>query len=237
MTAEKTAEDRKITVRRVLLLLVIAPALLAVLIFACSFVLDLRVQSGAGVPSQGIVRLLPYILLTTYTLLFLILLRFLRADNLSLGRIGWDLAAVNRVWWAELAIGVALGVALLAFRNLILLPVAQWVLEPSGGYQFQPFVLRLDRATLLIPRMFGAVVEECVYRGYAIGGLRPRVGAAGAVVISTLFFVALHWWLGYLGMFNALFLGALLAAVFLWRRNLVATSAAHVVANALAVLT
>ena len=67
--------------------------------------------------------------------------------------------------------------------------------------------------------------------------MRSPRRAAWAVVISTLSFVAFHCWLGYLGMFNALFLGVLLAATFLWRENLAATSSTHVVVNALAVLT
>jgi membrane protease YdiL (CAAX protease family) len=47
--------------------------------------------------------------------------------------------------------------------------------------------------SLLLQPLAAALVEELLYRGHALQGLRARVGAAGAVVLSALAFGLQHW--------------------------------------------
>jgi membrane protease YdiL (CAAX protease family) len=71
-------------------------------------------------------------------------------------------------------------------------------------------------------------VEELCYRGYAIERLHslglPRVVAAA---IPLIIFGVGHWTGGWANIVIALALGGILAAFYLWRRNLVANMTGH----------
>lgn len=47
--------------------------------------------------------------------------------------------------------------------------------------------------SLLVQPLAAALVEELLYRGYTLQGLRARLGAAGAVALSALAFGLQHW--------------------------------------------
>lgn len=72
------------------------------------------------------------------------------------------------------------------------------------------------------------IVEELCYRGYAIERLHalglPRAVAAG---IPLIIFGVGHWTGGVLNIALALLLGAILAAFYLWRRDLTANMIGH----------
>jgi membrane protease YdiL (CAAX protease family) len=72
------------------------------------------------------------------------------------------------------------------------------------------------------------IVEELCYRGYAI----ERLHALGlprwlAALVPLLIFGAGHWTGGWLNIALALTLGAILAAFYLWRRDLAANIIGH----------
>lgn len=99
------------------------------------------------------------------------------------------------------------------------------------GYGHGPAAAAIDKLplwmiTLVVLR--AGVVEELFYRGYAIErlqalGLNRFVAAAIPLVI----FAAGHWTGGAANILIALALGAVLAAFYLWHRDLVANMIGH----------
>ncbi|MBI5035679.1 MAG: CPBP family intramembrane metalloprotease [Chloroflexi bacterium] len=69
------------------------------------------------------------------------------------------------------------------------------------GVQLQPqqVMLRLDTTgwtfflTFFSAAILAPFAEEVFFRGFLYGGLRARIGAIGAMVMSTVFFTALHF--------------------------------------------
>ena len=69
------------------------------------------------------------------------------------------------------------------------------------GYQpaLQDVLSRLDTQgigfilTLIAAAVIAPIAEEIFFRGFVYGGLRGRIGTLGAMLVSTLFFTALHF--------------------------------------------
>lgn len=73
-----------------------------------------------------------------------------------------------------------------------------------------------------------AVAEETVFRGYLILRLRRvGLGTVWAVVISSTIFALGHGYQGSAGMVSVGVLGVIYAAIYLWRRSLVAPIVMH----------
>ena len=79
--------------------------------------------------------------------------------------------------------------------------------------------------------LFAGIVEESIYRGYAITVLQSRYGKSWAVIISSIFFSFFHWGEGLAGTIIAFLLGLLLGVLYLWRRNLIINGIAHATVN------
>jgi membrane protease YdiL (CAAX protease family) len=97
----------------------------------------------------------------------------------------------------------------------------------GGGRAADAFSkLPLGLITLIVFR--AGVVEELLYRGYAIERLTAlglhRYFAAG---IPLLIFAVGHWTGGWANIVIALALGAFLSAFYLWRRDLIANIIGH----------
>jgi len=72
------------------------------------------------------------------------------------------------------------------------------------------------------------ISEEVLYRGYAIERLQLLTGSKWiAVAISLPLFAAFHFRQGLAGVVIALVLGAVLAAFYLWKRDLLANMVGH----------
>ena len=72
------------------------------------------------------------------------------------------------------------------------------------------------------------ISEEVLYRGYAIERLQSLTGSKWiAVAISLPLFAAFHFRQGLAGVVIALVLGAVLAAFYLWKRDLLANMVGH----------
>lgn len=194
--------------------------------------------AGEGGPEVG--EWFPYLLMANHALLFLLYWRFVRADGTTFASVGWRLPSGWESLWLEPFYGLVSGIALGFFNKLFLSPVLGR-LEGAGANPASRFSLAdLDEAALIpfliAATLFAGIVEESIYRGYAITRLRPRMGTGWAVAVSTLLFGPLHFGLGLPGIAGAILLGLFLAIVFLWRGNLLAPVVAHAVVNAVAVL-
>lgn len=83
--------------------------------------------------------------------------------------------------------------------------------------------------------MVGAVVEECVFRGYLIGELeRIRVSIPIQILVSGLAFGIIHVGFDLAGILMTLVMGMVLATVyFIGKRSLTPSIVGHVVINVL----
>ncbi len=110
-------------------------------------------------------------------------------------RVGWD-----RLGWRAFntPIGCGLSAALLMASYAVRIvygsiafafgyhPALQDVLTRLGTTGIG-FILTLIAAAVIAP-----IAEETFFRGFMYGGLRGRIGTVGAMLVSTLFFTALH---------------------------------------------
>jgi CAAX protease family protein len=141
-----------------------------------------------------------------------------RGECLPLTSIGLGTAR----WWKSLLWGVLLMLICGAVGGALA------ALTRFNGGQGGSFLegLPLWLVTLVVVR--AGVVEELFYRGYAI----ERLQALGlnrylAAAIPLTIFAVAHWTGGWANILIALALGAILAAFYLWQRDLVANMLAH----------
>jgi hypothetical protein len=80
----------------------------------------------------------------------------------------------------------------------------------------------------------GPLAEETFFRGFLLGSLAPRLGGAGAAVVSSLLFALAHLTPGV--MVPIFILGLLLSWLYLKTRSIVPGLIAHSAQNALALL-
>ena len=152
-----------------------------------------------------------------------------RVEHRPLASIG-----LRRPRWATLVTGLALALVL-----LYLLPaVAAWMMNHLGlpGAERGVSQLRgIPRWALLLAAVTGGVVEETIYRGYAIerlAALTGRYWVAG--ILAALAFGLAHvpgW--GAYAVVDFIF-GLFATALYLWRRDLLANIIAHVTGLAVA---
>jgi membrane protease YdiL (CAAX protease family) len=139
-------------------------------------------------------------------------------EGLPLRSVGIGTAKVSKsILWGLLIAFVCIVVA------MVLVKLTGYT-GGEGGKFMQS--LPLWFSTLIVIR--AGVVEELCYRGYAIERLHalgfPRW--VGAIVPLIIFGVA-HWTGGWANILIALALGGVLAAFYLWRRDLVANMIGH----------
>jgi membrane protease YdiL (CAAX protease family) len=169
-----------------------------------------------------------------HTLLFGLLVWFLRMDGQSLRDIGWSTRAESRYWWIEVGMGLVAGGAIFAIQRYLSEPVVAWVHSFVADFRASSGTsVPVNAAGLLAATVFAGIVEESVYRGYAIRRLDARLGVVMAVFVSTLFFMLMHLSLGWTGMTVVFINGLLLALLFVWRRALLGVAIAHACVNVL----
>jgi membrane protease YdiL (CAAX protease family) len=150
------------------------------------------------------------------------------------GRIGWTLgkAPEEVVLGMLLCLPAAYGTALL--EKLL---VNAGLYAPAAGL---PDVLRAENlAEFVLVGIAVAVVavaEETVFRGYLLLRLRGVLGAAGAVMLSSVVFALGHGYQGSAGMVSVGALGVVYAVVYLWRGSLVAPMVMHFMQNLIAMV-
>lgn len=192
------------------------------------------------VAERAVRRALPYLLAVNHLGLFTLLVVVLRRNGERLADIGWTARArgSRSSLPRELAVGAVCALGLYLFKELAVdslrLLLAGHTPTFTSLFRFRPGELEVPlalAATLLV------FVEESLYRGYALPWLEERRGTAWAVGITSAAFGLLHWGNGLEAIAATAVIGALLAGVFVWRRNLVAGTTAHALYNLAVLLT
>jgi CAAX protease family protein len=110
--------------------------------------------------------------------------------------VGWERLGLRAF---NASIGCGLSAALLMASYAIRLCYGTVALAFGYRPALQNILLRLDTQgiglvlTLIAAAVVAPFVEETFFRGFLYGGLRGRIGVVGAMLVSTLFFTALHF--------------------------------------------
>ena len=136
------------------------------------------------------------------------------------------------------AASFAFGLAAAAVLAYAVVPVASAFVRALGLAGFEAGLAAVHAWPLwlrILAVLTGGVAEELLYRGYAQTRLEELTGSAPlAAALSVLAFALAHgplWGPGPVVTF--VFAGGFLAALFLWRRDLLANVVAHVTVDAL----
>lgn len=227
------------SVARPLALLLLAPLLLTAIVTAWAVVVVTRAGGDQSVIGPGLETAMPYLVTVNHLVLFGLLLLFLRRGGLGLRDIGWELPGGS--WQAaslELAIGLAVGAAIYWVQTGALEPLIHWLKAAGevGDTRFRGASLRSGVVAFVAGTLIAGVVEESVWRGYAIRRFARRWSVGTAVAVSSVLFGLLHWGLGWEGIVITGVNGALLAGLFVWRKALLAPAVAHATVNALVLI-
>jgi uncharacterized protein len=110
--------------------------------------------------------------------------------------VGWDRLGLRAF---NVPVGCGLSIALLLVSYAV--RICYGLVAAGFGYRpaLQDVLSRLDTQgigfilTLIATAVIAPVAEETFFRGFVYGGLRGRIGSLGAMLVSTLFFTALHF--------------------------------------------
>lgn len=126
----------------------------------------------------------------------------------------------RRGWSTQLAIGFSAGLALQLFVMLIL--AATRAVHFSGGV-IHDFYFWKRVAMNAVLFFLAAVVEELSFRGYAFQRLMDSVGAAGAIIATSVLFGVAHAWnpdATFFSTLNTILAGVLLAVPYVRTRSM-----------------
>jgi len=218
---------------KTLLMLLVPAVFLKLLVFIIATYLSIKTKYDSVAIGRRINYWISYILIVNHAVLFVVLLIFLQAKGLSLRSIGWSFIAEKNILWLDIIIGVVFGVVLFYFEHLILVRLRRAAQRAFGGYRLHSDedIRQTWFSWLIAGTVFAGIVEESIYRGYAITQLSSSMGTAWALVISSIFFGLLHWGQGLWSMVSAMILGVCYGALFIWRQALIAPAIAHAVYN------
>lgn len=217
-------------------MLALPPITLGVLILA--FVAGTGVSPSDPGAEDAVRSALPYILAVNHPFLFAILMLVLRRNGETLRDIGWTTRGIGSSIIREVAVGALCSLGLYLFKELAVDSVRAVLAGRAPTFttlfNFQPGSLDLPLAIAATTLVF---VEESIYRGFALPPLRVHRGPVWAVLATSVAFGFLHWGNGLEAIVVTTVIGVLLAAIFLWRRNLVAGTVAHALYNLAILLT
>lgn len=220
----------------VLAMLSAPPMLLAVLIFAY---VALTGTDPADPGAEAAVReALPFIIAINHLALFALLILILRRSGEGLRDIGWTARGSETTVAREILVGISAGAGLYLFKELVIDSAEALLFGRTPTFNS---LFAFDAASLDIPLAVAGVtlvfIEESIYRGFALPIIRAKTGIVLAVLITSAAFGLLHWGNGIEAIFSTTSIGILLAVIFLWRRNLIAATVAHIVYNIAVLLT
>ena len=137
-------------------------------------------------------------------------------------------------WSKSLGWGVVLTVGIIVFGSIA------DVIAVLTHYQPNEFARQLSRLPvwlLTLTCVRAGVGEELFYRGYAIERLQALgLSRFWAAAIPILIFSVGHWTSGWQNIVTAFIIGSLLAAFYLWRRDLLANMIAHFLVDFIGVI-
>ena len=153
-----------------------------------------------------------------------------RGEKLPFSSIGLG----TRRWSKSLGWGVVFTVGIIVIGSI---PDVIAVLTHFQPNEFARQLTRLPVWLLALTCVRAGVGEELFYRGYAIERLQALgLSRFWAAAIPLLIFSAGHWTTGWQNVVNAFVVGSVLAAFYLWRRDLLANMIAHFLVDFLGVV-
>ncbi|MGA7674939.1 MAG: CPBP family intramembrane glutamic endopeptidase [Rhizomicrobium sp.] len=165
-----------------------------------------------------------------WPLLFLTLIYVKIVERKPLSSIG-----LNRPTWKTIIFGVGTAVlALLVIFPLTGLAMAHLHLNSQAGSAIAQQIAGTPYWYRLLLVLRAAVVEEIVFRGYAIERIEELTGSRTlAALISLAVFTVAHlaYW-GWMPLIGVSVAGLVLTVLYLWRRDLAANMIAHFVIDA-----
>jgi membrane protease YdiL (CAAX protease family) len=137
-------------------------------------------------------------------------------------------------WSKSLGWGIVLTVGIIVFGSIADLIAVLTHFQPN---EFARQLTRLPVWLLTLTCVRAGVGEELFYRGYAIERLQALgLSRFWAAAIPILIFSVGHWTTGWQNVVTALIIGSMLAAFYLWRRDLLANMIAHFLVDFLGVV-
>ncbi len=170
--------------------------------------------------------------LVLWVLLGLILAVVILWEKQPLSSIGW-----RHLSWESLAWGLVLAGALI----FLVSPVLIWLLKKTGLSGFEGGLAKLANLPvwfLVIAAVTAGVVEEALYRGYAIERLALFTGSywwAGLISLVVFALAHLSSW-GFGPMLTFMLSGGLLTIFYIWKQDLLACMIAHAVTDAIGLI-
>ena len=158
----------------------------------------------------------------------------LRQQQLTLSSMGLRRPTIGTV-----ALAAALFVVTLFLLPLVTEPLVAWL----GAERRDSAVRELAALPVwfrVATGLMGGAIEETLYRGYAVGRLEAltgRRGLAGAIVVAVFTLAHVPLWGIVFSVVAILPFSALMTAAYVWRRDLLANSAAHIAALLVGLLT
>jgi len=177
---------------------------------------------GGPIQNEGVYLARELLLFLTFGALLWIVRR---GERLPLGSLGWSTASIGRSLLWGLIGAVLCAVGLVACMGII--SISGMHFGGDGKSAFTP-----PAWAMLITVLRAGVIEETFYRGYAIERLQRLTGSAPlAFALPLVVFAAAHYRQGSGGILIALVMGAILAIMFLKRRDLLAVMTAHFIVD------
>lgn len=216
--------------RKAWLLLTAGPLLFFVAIVGASVLVGFSGVEASQI-SARVPRLMPQILLGVSASLGLLVVLTLRRE------VVWRLPAASK-GLRDAGYGLLAGGALAVTYLVALSPALSLLQRDLGDYVPPGSILPTvsgDIGMFFVANVLLApLVEETLYRGYAIPVLAKSVGTRWSVVLSCAMFGLLHWAGGawYMLLVGGV-AGGVFAGLFLWRGGLLAPFAAHLTLNSI----
>lgn len=210
------------------LLLLAGPVLFLLAIVGASVFLGLKGADATQI-AERVPLFMPQILLGVLLGLGLIIFFMLRVVAM------WALPHAAKAM-GDVAIGVLAGVLLAVSYIFWMSPALEVLQRTIGDYVPAGSVLAAVSGSIgvffIANVMLAPLVEETLYRGYAIPLLTTHFGVGWAVGITCLLFGLLHWPGGiWYMLLTGVVAGGAFAGLFLWRDGILAPFVAHLTLN------
>ena len=214
---------------KIWILLIAGPALFLLAIMVASIYFSAR-NVAATELANHVTALTPHILFTVLLSLGLLLI-IVTPKITEIWRVPYGAKL-----YSDILLGIAVGAILATIYLQWLSPLLKYLQTHYGDYVPAGSVLPTLSGSLLIfflaNVLLAPAVEETLYRGLALPQLTTAFGAAGAVVITCIFFGLLHWLGGFWYMLlTGIVAGGVFAGLYTWREGIIAPYVAHLTLN------
>lgn len=214
----------------------LTPSVLFLIVtIAVSVYYGIITRGDAAVIAEKTPQAVPYILVITLGLSFLVLLKNMQSNNITFHEIGWQLNE-GQTWVKEALLGVLVGAPLGVLYIYVLSPLLTTVQRAVGDY-VPPEEILSSLGSSVLPFfianvILAPIIEENIFRGFALSQLRKHFSPPITFIFSCLVFGLFHWGGGfwYIVLVGTV-AGGVFAGLYMWRRNIVSAFAAHLALN------